>query len=100
MLTEFEFGYLYIIFFLRVCVSGGLCVVHTSLCVYTHVCSEMLRCVIYFPISVVSAALGKKREKEEGSLRPMYTFFFFFAKCTPSANYTVKLAEGHNLLHK
>lgn len=68
---------------------------------YTHNCSEMLRWAIYFPISVVSAALGKKREKEEGSLRPMYTFFFFFlAKCTPSANYTVKLAEGHNLLHK
>ena len=39
---------------------------------------EMLRCTIYFPISVVSAALGKKREKEEGSLRPTYTFFFFF----------------------
>ena len=41
---------------------------------------EMLRCTIYFPISVVSAALGKKREKEEGSLRPTYTFFFFFGE--------------------
>ena len=51
---------------------------------------EILRCTIYFPISVVSAALGKKREKEEGSLRPMYTFFFFLVKCTPSENYTVK----------
>lgn len=51
--------------------------------------------------SIVSAAFGKKREeKEEENLRPMYIYIFFFAKCTPNANYTVKLAEGHNLLHK
>lgn len=94
MLMEFEFGYLYIILFLQVCVSGGLCV-------YTHNCSEMLRCAIYFPISVVSC-FGEEKRKGGGEPQTnVYFFFFFFlAKCTPSANYTVKLAEGHNLLHK
>lgn len=95
--TEFEFRSQYN------SLSAGLSVCLQALALFTRkmtcdtLVNEMPLCAHWSPTFCCWSCFGGKREGKEKALRPMYTFF---AKCTPNANYTGKLAEGHNLLHK
>lgn len=76
-----------------------------SFSICRHVCcthiSKMPRCAFYFPIFYCQCCFWEEeRRKGRGEPQTNVYIYFFFAKCTPNANYTVKLAEGHNLLHK